>query len=74
MKPLVPAAIAAFLSGCAAPPPPPLAGPSPDDPNVRVAAARHAAVTSGTADHRPVAPKPWLERNQDVAPRAEGDQ
>jgi PBP1b-binding outer membrane lipoprotein LpoB len=74
MKPSLAAAAALLLAGCATQPPPfPLAGPSPDDPHVRVAPARAASVTAGMVDHRPVAPKSWLERNDAVAPRSGGD-
>ncbi|GLK79099.1 hypothetical protein [Methylopila turkensis] len=73
MKPLLTAAAASLLAGCSTLPPPPVAGRDPSDPTVRVAAARYASVTAGTADHRPVPPKPWADQNRGVAPNKSGD-
>jgi hypothetical protein len=72
MKPLLTAAAASLLAGCATFPPSPVAGRDPSDPTVRVKPARYASVTAGTVDHRPVEPKPWAEQNQDVAPKTSG--
>jgi hypothetical protein len=71
MKPLLTAAAASLLAGCATLPPPPVAGRDPSDPTVRVA-ARYAPVMAGTVDHRPVDPKPWAEQNRGVAPKPGG--
>lgn len=72
MKPLLTAAAASLLAGCATLPPSPVAGRDPSDPTVGVAPARYASVTAGAADHRPAAPKPWAQQNQGVAPKKPG--
>ncbi|HVI28647.1 hypothetical protein [Hansschlegelia sp.] len=72
MKPLLTAAAASLLAGCATLPSAPVAGRDPSDPAVRVAPARYASVMAGTADHRPVPPRPWAEQNQGVAPKKPG--
>lgn len=69
MKPLVSAAVALFLSACSTQSPSPVSGSDPGDPSAPVPSARPASVTAGTADYRPVEPKPWLERNEGVAPK-----
>jgi multidrug efflux pump subunit AcrA (membrane-fusion protein) len=72
MKPLLTAAAASLLAGCSTLPPPPVTGRDPADPTVPVSRARYSPVTAGTADYRPVAPKPWTERNSGVAPKSSG--
>jgi hypothetical protein len=45
------------------------AGNDPADPAISVPSFQYAPVTAGTLDYRPVEPKSWIQRNQDVAPR-----
>lgn len=66
MKPLVSAAAALLLAGCSTQLPLPVAGRDPSDPAVSVPTVRYSSVTAGTADYRPVEPKPWLEQNKGV--------
>jgi hypothetical protein len=70
MKPVLIAAAAFVLSGCATTPPNIATGADPADPNARAPRVRYSSVTAGTADHGPVDPKPWTEQNQTVAPQA----
>jgi hypothetical protein len=68
MKIAIPTVLAVVLSACAAPPR--LAvGPDPTNPTAPVPHLRYTPVTAGTVDFRPVDPKPWVERNDGVAPR-----
>ncbi|QEN90425.1 hypothetical protein FZC33_30745 [Labrys sp. KNU-23] len=68
MKIAVPTVLAVVLSACA--PPPRLAvGPDPANPASPVPRLRYTPVAAGTVDFRPVDPKPWVERNDSVAPR-----
>ncbi|RXF73176.1 hypothetical protein [Hansschlegelia zhihuaiae] len=66
MKPLFSAAAASLLVGCSTLPPPPIAGSDPSDPATRIPIARYSSVVAGTADHRPVGPKPWVDQNRGV--------
>lgn len=68
MKSVLLTAVAVILSACSGPP---LieAGPSPSDASAWVPAQRYVPVTAGTIDYRPVEPKPWIERNERVAPQ-----
>lgn len=67
MKPLVSVAAAMLLAGCSTQLPPTVLGrDDPSDPSAPVPAVRHSSVTAGTADYRPVEPKPWLEQNKGV--------
>lgn len=50
-----------------APPPWPVAGPTPDEP-VHVAPPRYRPVSEGTRSYRPVTPLPWGDVNRRVAP------
>lgn len=68
MKALIATAAAVLLSACSGPPPI-TAGADPADPGVRVPPLRYVPVTAGTADYRPVTPRPWSESNESVAPR-----
>jgi hypothetical protein len=63
------AAAAITLAGCADPLPTLQTGPDPADATTPVAAPVYVPVTAGTADYRPVEPKPWLDMNERVAPR-----
>lgn len=69
MKPLVSAVAALLLAGCSTQLPSPVAGRDPNDPSVSVPAVRYRSVTAGTADYRPVEPKPWLDQNKGVTSR-----
>lgn len=71
MKRLTVAVVAALLSACA-PPPVLLSGDDPADPSAPVPPTRYEPVTAGTVEYRPAAPKPWVEQNRNVAPRAPG--
>jgi hypothetical protein len=70
MKPLVSAAAALLLGGCSTQLPSPVAGrDDPSNPSAPVPTVRYSSVTAGTADYRPVQPKPWLEQNKGVTPK-----
>lgn len=73
MKPLLTAAAATLLAGCSTLPPRPAAGLDPYNPAAGTGAARYVSVTAGTADYRPVPPKPWVRQNQAVAPGSGGE-
>ncbi|MFD2029133.1 hypothetical protein ACFSKM_00070 [Ancylobacter dichloromethanicus] len=60
-------AAAVILSACSGPPAIE-AGLSPSDAGSWVPAQRYVPVTAGTVDYQPVDPKPWIERNERVAP------
>ncbi|QQS15023.1 MAG: hypothetical protein IPK81_09010 [Rhodospirillales bacterium] len=68
--PVVAAALALTLAGCATPPPRITDGPDPADATTAAPAAAYIPVTAGTVDHRPVEPKSWREMNERVAPGA----
>ncbi|PYE86495.1 hypothetical protein [Phyllobacterium leguminum] len=72
MKPILLTAVAVTLSACSSPP---LisAGADPSDAAIPVPAMRHMSVTAGTINYRPVEPKPWIERNELVAPKKGGE-
>jgi hypothetical protein len=57
-----------LLSGCAGTPARLLAGPDPSDPAVRVPPAAYRPAVGGYTSQRPVAPAPWREQNERVAP------
>jgi hypothetical protein len=62
-------ALAATASGCAAPAGAPLAGANPADPHASAPAVRYRSTIGPYLRERPAAPAPWLERNEQVAPR-----
>ena len=66
MKPLASAVITLLVAGCSTQPPSLVAGRDPRDPSARVPVARYTPITAGTADYRPVEPKPWVEQNKGV--------
>jgi hypothetical protein len=68
MKPVFLTAFAVILSACSGTPVIDVAA-DPSDPSSRVPAVSYVPVTTGTIDYRPVAPKPWAERNESVAPK-----
>ncbi|MBS7556096.1 MULTISPECIES: hypothetical protein [Xanthobacteraceae] len=72
MKPVLMTAFAVVLSACSGPPAIEV-GPSPSDASSSVKPLRYAPVTAGTVDYRPVDPKPWIERNERVAPKTGGE-
>lgn len=72
MKPVLLTALAVIVSACSGPPAI-VTGADPADPSARVPDSRYAPVTAGTIDYRPIDPKSWTERNQDVAPKAGGE-
>ncbi len=43
----------------------------PSDPNAPVRAVRYTPVLAGYVSQRPVAPKPWRERNERVTPKGD---
>lgn len=57
----------AFLAGCAAPAPP-LAGADPSNPSTPTAGVAYRSTVGGYRSQRPVAPAPWIEQNERVAP------
>jgi len=57
-----------LTTGCAAPPPAPLAGPDPADPSLRVPPAAYRSVTGSYRSQRPAEPRAWDEQNERVAP------
>lgn len=67
MKLPIVVAAAAMLSACAAEPPG-AATLAVADPFAPVPAVAAVPVMSGTADHRPVDPRPWGDVNTRVAP------
>lgn len=56
-----------LLAGCAAPAPP-LAGADPSNPAAPTAGVAYRSTVSGYRSQRPVAPGPWIEQNERVAP------
>ncbi|BCP56105.1 hypothetical protein K32_47220 [Kaistia sp. 32K] len=72
MKFIVVVALAAILSACTDQT---LirVGYDPASPTVSVPDLKYTPVTVGTVDYRPVEPKSWIERNQNVAPRKGGE-
>ena len=56
------------FAACVSAPEPPVAGPDPADPQVRVPATAYRPVLGGYSSQRPVEPAPWRERNERVAP------
>lgn len=68
MKPITLAAAAVILAACSTPPAI-LSGTDPSDPAAPVPRVDYVPVTAGTAEYRPVEPKPWVEQNERVAPR-----
>jgi hypothetical protein len=59
---------APIVGGCAAPPASVVAGPDPANPQSRVARVGYQSVTGSYVSRRPVAPAPWSEQNERVAP------
>jgi hypothetical protein len=72
MKLLIVVAAAAMLSACVAEPPSSSAL-AVADPFAPVPPVGTVSVTAGTADHMPVAPRPWGEVNDRVAPRGDDE-
>lgn len=60
-----------FTVACASAPDQLIAGTDPADPSIRVPSTRYHPVLSGYVSQRPVAPKPWREQNDSVAPARE---
>jgi len=74
MKTFLLTATAVLLAACSASPLPDLVfGTDPSKPSARSKAVRYTPVTAGTAVYRPVEPKPWLEQNEQVAPKKESE-
>jgi hypothetical protein len=61
----------AALAGCAAAPGAPLSAADPSDPDAPVRGVRYTPVLAGYTSQRPVAPKPWRERNERVTPKGD---
>ena len=70
LRALAAIAIAATIAGCWTAPPMPLTGPDPSDPLARAPATGYRSTIEPYVSERPVAPKPWRERNEQVAPKA----
>lgn len=62
------AAATAFVFGCSADSRPPVTGPDPSNPQVRVPAASYRSPLAPYESLRPVEPAPWLQQNQQVTP------
>ena len=60
--------VAVLAQGCTRAPPVVFAGPDPSDPRAPAPRASFRSTTDGYASQRPVAPLPWREQNQRVAP------
>ena len=71
MKTVILTAVAVVVSACSTLPVLGV-GADPSDPTASVPRLRYVPVTAGTIDFRPVDPKPWIERNDGVAPKTEG--
>jgi len=68
IMPVASAAFCLLLTSCSATPERLLASASPDDPAIAVPATSYRSVLAGYASQRPVAPAPWREQNERVAP------
>jgi hypothetical protein len=66
-------AAALTIQGCAAAPTRPLAGPDPDDPDVRVRPVIYRSTVADFKSMQPSEPAPWRERNDSVAPPVKKD-
>lgn len=62
--------LAALSAGCTTVRSAPIAA-DPSDPGAPVRAVRYHPVLAGYSSQRPVAPMPWRERNERVAPKGE---
>ncbi len=62
------AGLTLVLAGCAPAPPPPLTGPDPADPNVRVPPAAYRSPIPAAAPRRPVEPSAWQGEGGGTAP------
>jgi hypothetical protein len=51
----------------------PFAGSDPSDPSVPVPATRYQSTLGAYERQRPVAPLPWREQNERVAPQPKGN-
>ena len=56
------------VAGCAAPSPP-LAGPDPSDPSVRVSPAGYRSTLAPYRSQRPVEPGDWKDINERITPQ-----
>jgi hypothetical protein len=65
---LLAAGFALIATACAPAPPPPLAGPDPADPNVRVPPAAYRSPIPASASRRPVEPSGWQGEGGGAAP------
>jgi hypothetical protein len=64
------AGLALIVAACAPAPPPPLAGPDPADPNVRVPPAAYRSPIPASGPRRPVEPSAWQGEGAAPAPAA----
>jgi hypothetical protein len=62
------AGLALAVAACAPSPPPPLAGPDPADPNVRVPPAAYRSPIPASGPRRPVEPSAWQGEGGGTAP------
>ena len=60
--------LALLMAGCAAPVPPPMAGPDPANPNAPAGKAGGRSTVAPYESRRPVDPAPWPAQNERVAP------
>lgn len=61
------------VAGCATPPPP-LSGSDPSNPRALVPRVNYRSTTTSYVSQRPVAPAPWRQQNDRVAPQPKSDQ
>ena len=66
--PILLAALALLMQGCATRPQQPYQGADASDPDVQVPASGYRPVLGSYAGRRPAEPAPWRERNDNVAP------
>lgn len=72
MKSFLLLAFVVMLAACTVNSPPAIvSGTDPSNASARAKPVRYTPVTAGTVVYRPVEPKPWLEQNEQVAPKAE---
>ena len=61
-----------LLAACSTSPLPSTSTSDPSDPSEPIVDAPYRSVLAGTASHKPVAPLPWRELNERVAPPSAG--
>ncbi len=62
------ASVVLVIAGCSPPPPVPLAGPDPADPQARVPGVAYRSAVGPYVGRRPVEPSSWQDQNDQTAP------